>query len=98
MLSDQDARKMSIMKTRRDLLTVLKLFYPTPMPLGQIRLTAPDIDETNLRKDLAYLCDKGYVQRVNVQPNQRQDDREYKLTASGVETADRIHEDPALMP
>jgi len=95
-VSREQMREVLIKKSRRDLLVTLKMVYPGALDYRSIRLVTPDVDDHYLEIDLAYLVDKGYVRRENAQPNQRRDDREWKLTALGVETADRINRDPAI--
>lgn len=96
MLNDEEFRVLVIQKTRRDLLTTLKMWYPSSPSFREIRLTLPEIEDRYLRVDLSYLCDKSYVAWVNEAPNMEWSRREFKLTAKGVEVADRIENDPAL--
>ena len=96
MLSDDEIRELVIKKSRRDLLAVLKIFYPANADYETLRLTLPTVEERYLKVDLSYLIDKGYVEWVNKRANAAWPDREYRLTATGVETADRINKDPAL--
>jgi DNA-binding HxlR family transcriptional regulator len=96
MVSEQEIRELIIKKTRRTLLTTLKMFYPATADFESIALSLPTIEERYLKVDLSYLIDKGYVEWVNRTPNMGWRKREYRLTATGVETADRINKDPAL--
>jgi len=97
-LDENGARQLQIKKVRRDLLTTLKMAYPATMSFYDLRLVLPDIEERYLRVDLSYLMQKGYVIEENPRPNMTWDRREFKLSASGVETTDRINKDPALEP
>ena len=96
MVSEQAIRELIIKKTRRDLLTTLKMFYPAEVDSCTLALTLPTVEEHHLKVDLSYLIDKGYVSWVNKTPNMGWSKREFRLTATGVETADRINKDPAL--
>lgn len=96
MISEAAIRELVIKKSRRDLLTVLKLFYPCCSDYETLALSLPTIEHHYLRIDLSYLLDKGYVKWSNEQPNMKWADRIYKLTAAGVETADKINKDPAI--
>jgi len=96
MLSQDEIRELVIKKSRRDLLTVLKMFYPATADYDTLRLTLPTVEERHLKIDLSYLIDKGYVAWSNERANAAWSSREYRLTAAGVETADQINKDPAL--
>lgn len=96
MVTDQDIRAMQIKQVRRQLLTVLKMFYPASASYETLRLTLPQVEDSHLRKDLSYLCAKDYVKWENAGPNMGWEEREFVLTATGVETADRINRDTAL--
>ena len=65
---------------------------------AELLLVLPDVPAAYLRKDLAYLQDKGLIECPNMQPNLAWEKRKFKLTAQGVETADKIIRDPALEP
>ena len=97
-VSDDEIRQLVIKKTRRDILTTLKMFYPGPQDFLTIALTLPNIEERHLKVDLSYLIDKGYALWTNRRRNLEWDKREFRLTATGVETADRINPDQALEP
>ena len=98
MLSEAAIRALTIKKSRWGLLQVLKMFYPCETDFLSLALTLPTVELHHIKVDLSYLIDKGLVAWTNQEPNQRWDEREYKLTATGVETADRITADPALEP
>ncbi len=96
MVNEEEIRVLLIKRTRRDLLTTLKMFYPGDAAFELLGLTMPTVETQHLKIDLSYLVDKGYVAWTNKQPNLAWHKREYRLTADGVETADRINKDPAL--
>lgn len=98
MVNEDDVRALLIKKSRRDLLTTLKMFYPAEVDFETLRLTLPTVEDQHLRTDLSYLIDKGYATWTNEQANMPWKTREFRLTASGVETADRINRDAALEP
>jgi hypothetical protein len=61
----------------------------------------PQLEWDELRKDLAYLTEKGYIQRIiaDSEPDARVTPwrkRWFRLTSSGVEVADHCVEDKAL--
>ena len=97
-VSDDEIRQLVIKKTRRDILETLKMFYPGSHDFLTIALTLPEIEDCHLKVDLSYLIDKGYVAWTNKRPNLEWRKREFRLTAAGVETADRINKDQALEP
>lgn len=96
MVNEEQVREALIKKTRRDLLTTLKMVYPASFSFYDLRLTLPDVEIRYLQIDISYLVDKGYVRWVNRSANTGWDQRDYRLTADGVETADRINKDPAI--
>jgi len=97
-LSNQDVRALVIKSTRRKLLETLRLLYPATVPFYHVRAIMADVEEHHLKVDVSYLVDKGLATRVNERGNQSWDEREFRLTAEGVEVADRIVADPALEP
>ncbi len=94
-----------IKRVRQETLAVLKILYPAGLQGGQLLRTLlavfPQLEWEQFRKDLAYLCEKGYLQRVATQseaderytPWRR---RWFRLTPAGVEIADRCVRDEAL--
>lgn len=95
--TSEQISELSIKKSRRALLMTLKMFYPDTNPsFAELRMVMPDVEDHYLKVDLEYLCDKGYALRVCARPGQSWVDREFRLSALGVETADRINRDPAL--
>jgi len=70
-------------------------------PIGPILVLFTQLEWDQLKKDLAYLCEKGYVQRIiaESEPDARLTawrKRWFRLTSSGVEVADHCVEDKAL--
>ena len=96
MIDDEDIKVLEKKKNRRDLLATLKMFYPGCATFEMLGLTMPTVEEVHMNKDLCYLMDKKFVEWINQRRNMTRCKREYRLTALGVETADRINKDPAL--
>ncbi|UCD29606.1 MAG: hypothetical protein JSV03_03750 [Planctomycetota bacterium] len=94
-----------IKRMRNEVLVALKMLYPAALQGDQLLRTLlaiwPQLEWDQLKKDLAYLCDKGYVQRIisaseadeRMTPWRK---RWFRLTSSGVEIADHCIEDKAL--
>ena len=90
---------------RHEVLVALKMLYPAALQGDQILRTLlaiwPQLEWDQLKKDLAYLCEKGYVQRITSE-NEKDErmtpwrKRWFRLTSSGVEIADHCIEDKAL--
>lgn len=94
-----------IKRVRSEILLVLKMLYPAALQGEQVLRTLlavfPHLEWDQLRKDLAYLSEKGYVQRVVSElepepPGTAWRRRWFRLTPSGVEVADHCIEDKAL--
>jgi hypothetical protein len=94
-----------IKQIRGEILVALKMLYPAAIQAEQLLrgLLAifPHLEWDCLRKDLSYLADKGYLKRV-VRQNETDSEltpwrkRYFRLTAAGVEIADRCVQDPAV--
>ncbi len=94
-----------IKRIRGEILVALKMLYPAAIQaealLRSLLAILPQLEWEYLRKDLTYLAEKGYIRRVVCDG---EDDgaltpwrkRYFRLTAAGVEIADRCVEDPAL--
>ena len=93
-----DVRAMRIKQDRRMILEVLRMASPGFLSFNCLRQVLPEVEEDNLRRDIAYLLDKGYIERIKPQANEEWDDRKYRITAEGDEIANRILKDPALNP
>lgn len=92
-----------IMQTRRQILDMINLVYPSPMMMGSLCncliSTSPTYDDDLLARDTTYLADKGYIQIIEKNrlcPLLSFKRRLVRLTARGKEIADRIISDPAL--
>jgi len=94
-----------IKQVRSEVLVALKMLYPAALQGEQILRTLvalfPQLEWDQLRKDLAYLCEKGYLQRIiaETESDARMTPwrkRWFRLTTSGVEVADHCVEDKAL--
>jgi len=94
-----------IKRVRNEVLVALKMLYPAALQGDQILRTLlavfPQLEWDVLKKDLAYLCEKGYVHRIiaEIEAEPRLTSwrkRWFRLTSSGVEIADHCVEDKAL--
>ncbi|HNQ24511.1 MAG TPA: hypothetical protein PKK06_15600 [Phycisphaerae bacterium] len=102
MSNGRDARQ--IKRVRNEMLVALKLIYPAALQAEQLLRSLlvlfPTLDFEQLRRDLHYLGEKGYVERViadtddnGLTPWRK---RWFRLTTRGIELADRCIQDPAL--
>lgn len=94
-----------IKRVRNELLVALKMLYPAALQGEQILRSLlaifPQLEWDQLKKDLAYLSEKGYIQRIiadsesdaRITPYRK---RWFRLTTAGVEIADHCIEDKAL--
>lgn len=98
MSHEAQIRAQQIKAVRRHILDVLKMAYPGELTFADICAVLPLVEEFYLRRDAEYLCDKGYVVWRNETRNMSYEKRSFKLTAKGMEIADRINTDPALEP
>ncbi|MEK6675562.1 MAG: hypothetical protein AABZ47_07900 [Planctomycetota bacterium] len=97
-MNEEIANAMLIKRARKEILRSLRLFYPSDINLRSLQVSVADIEEHHLKVDLSYLIDKGYVVWTNREPNQNWKDRNYRITAAGMERLDKIVVDPALEP
>ena len=95
----------TIKRVRNEVLVALKMLYPAALQGDQLLRTLlalfPLLEWDQLKKDLAYLCEKGYVQRIIAESETDARltawrKRWFRLTSSGVEVADHCVEDKAL--
>lgn len=94
-----------IKRIRNEAMVALKVVYPAALQGDQLMRSLlvlfPTLEFDHLRRDLHYLCEKGYIERViadterdnGMTPWRR---RWFRLSTSGVELADRCIRDPAL--
>ena len=94
-----------IKRIRNEALVALKVIYPACMQAEQLMRSLlvlfPTLEFDHLKRDLHYLSEKGYIQRVvtltengnGLTPWRR---RWFKLTTQGMELADSCISDPAL--
>ena len=99
----QAARR--IKQVRHEILVALKMLYPSALQGEQLLRSLlglfPMLEWDDFRKDLAYLCEKGYTARVlsdaegtgQATPWRK---RWFRLTSAGVEVADACVCDPAV--
>ncbi len=103
MANGRNARE--IKRVRNEVLIALKVLYPAAMQADQLMRSLlvlfPHLEFDPFRRDLHYLAEKGYIERVtpleedepNLAPWRR---RWFRLTPSGMEIADHCISDPAL--
>lgn len=94
-----------IKRIRNEILVALKVVYPGALEAGQILRSLlvlfPTLDFDHVKRDLHYLTEKGYIERVvadtengnGMTPWRR---RWFRLTTAGMELADRCIKDPAM--
>ncbi len=103
MANGRDTRQ--IKRIRNEVLVALKVLYPGALKADQVMRSLlplfPTLDFDHLKRDLHYLAEKGYIERVvsdsesdNSMTPWRQ--RWFRLTTTGIELADRCIRDPAL--
>ena len=96
-----------IKRIRNEALVALKMLYPAALQAEQLMRSLlslfPALEWDHFRRDLAYLSEKGYLQRVvaDTENDERLTpwrQRWFRLTSRGVELADHVINDPALDP
>ena len=96
---------VQIKRVRNEVLVALKMLYPAALQGEQILRTLlavfPQLEWEDLKKDIAYLSEKGYLQRIIAESESDARvtawrKRWFRLTSSGVEVADHCVEDKAL--
>src|SRR5262245_12903450 len=96
-----------IKQVRNEILVALKVLYPGAMQadplLRSLLMLFPELEFDHFRRDLAYLIEKRYVERVIPQSEHETESngtkwrrRWFKLTTAGLEIADHCIHDPAL--
>lgn len=94
-----------IKRIRIEILIALKVVYPAALQAGpllrSLLVLFPTLEFEHLKRDLHYLTAKGYVERViadfeNGNGLTAWKRRWFRLTAAGIEVADRCIKDPAL--
>ena len=100
-----DATTRQIKRVRNELLVALKMLYPAALQGDQVLRSLlaifPQLEWDQVKKDLAYLSEKGYIQRIiadseidaRITPYRK---RWFRMTSAGVEIADHCVEDKAL--
>ena len=105
MVNGRDTRQ--IKRMRNEILVALKVLYPAALQADQLLRSLlvlfPDLEFDHFRRDLIYLSEKRYIERVitdmerdidqDVTPWRR---RWFRLTTIGMEIADHCVRDPAL--
>ena len=98
-------KNAAIVRVRNEVLVALRMIYPVALQAGQLLRSLlavfPTLEWQQLRRDLCYLSEKGYLQRV-VAASERDErmtpwrNRWFKITTDGMEVADRLVDDPAM--
>ncbi len=103
MANGRDTRQ--IKRIRNEILVALKVIYPAALQANHLMRSLlalfPTLEFDQLKRDLHYLGEKGYIERV---PTDLDNDngltpwrrRWFKLSTSGIELADQCIKDPAL--
>ena len=103
MANGRDAQE--IKRIRNEVLVALKVIYPGALQAERLMRSLlalfPTLEFDQLKRDLHYLTEKGYTERVmtdaendnGLTPWRR---RWFRLTTTGIELADRCIRDPAL--
>ncbi len=103
MANGRDTRQ--IKRVRNEVLVALKVVYPAALQAQQLMRSLlalfPALEFDHLRRDLHYLTEKGYLERVVADSENNTDltpwrRRWFRLTSAGIEVADRCVQDPAL--
>lgn len=94
-----------IKRIRNEVLVTLSVVYPAALTADQVLrsllVLVPDLEFDRLRRDLHYLIEKHYIERVvpgaehepELTPWRK---RWFRLTTSGMEVAEQCVRDPAL--
>jgi len=94
-----------IKRIRNETLVALRVIYPAALQahhlMRSLLVLFPALEFDHLRRDLHYLGEKGYIERVIPEPDKDNGmtpwrRRWFRLTTSGIELADRCIQDPAL--
>ena len=103
MANGRDTR--TIKRIRSEILVALRMLYPAALQAEQIMRSLlvlfPTLEFDQLKRDLHYLTEKGYLERIVAETENGNGltpwrKRWFRLTAKGVEVADRCIDDPAL--
>ncbi len=94
-----------IVRVRNEILVALKLIYPAALQADQLCRSLlsvfPTLEWQQFRRDLCYLLEKGYVQRVVAHSEgdgrlTAWRKRWFRITTTGMEVADHLIGDPAM--
>lgn len=94
-----------IVRVRNEVLVALKMIYPAALRVDQLLRSLlsvfPTLDWPQFRRDVWYLVEKGYLQRVHAASEADPKltawrKRWFRLTPSGLEVAEHLINDPAL--
>ena len=96
---------LQIKRIRSEILVALKVLYPAALQAERLMRSLlalfPVLEFDQFKRDLHYLIEKGYIERVVADTENDTDltpwrRRWFRLTAAGVEVADHCIHDPAL--
>lgn len=94
-----------IKRIRNEILVALKVVYPAALQadrlLRSLLVLFPTLEFDHLRRDLHYLTEKSYVERIIAEFENGNGltpwrSRWFRLTTTGMELADKCIKDPAL--
>ncbi len=97
----------NVKRVRNEILVALLMIYPAALQADQLLRSLlalfPTLEWQQIKRDIFYLAEKGYVQRVvadteedeRLTPWRR---RWFRITPTGMEVADRLINDPAIQP
>ncbi|MCG3138872.1 MAG: hypothetical protein HJJLKODD_02741 [Phycisphaerae bacterium] len=103
MSNPQETRLLK--QARLEILVALKMLYPAALMgeqlLRSLLILFPQLEWDQFRRDLAYLSEKGYLQRVvaDSEPEAKLTPwrkRWFRLTSQGLELAENCIHDPAM--
>ena len=98
-------KSREIKRIRNETLVALRVIYPAALQahhlMRSLLVLFPALEFDHLKRDLHYLGEKGYVERVLPEPDKDNGmtpwrRRWFRLTTSGIELADRCILYPAL--
>ncbi len=91
-----------IRRVRGAILAILNMVYPAAERADHLHCSLlaifPHLEWEHVRKDLSYLLEKGYLAQAALEdePQMPWAKRCFRLTAAGVEAAERCIQDPAV--
>ena len=98
MVDDPQIQAAIIKETRRGILDTLAMAYPAALTYETLCGVFVETEGRNLKRDLTYLIEKGYVAWSNCVTRMPWTERSYRLTPAGLDIAQKINTDPSLEP